>query len=817
MQDYGEFLRSRGWVSVRPGYLFKGCPKADGWFGMYARLDGNDVKVTGHMRKDDREVSSRLRHGEPVLVHVDHAGFSGAQVSELTVLETEPDYTEGEALRRLGSIKGVGKKTAEACVRAFGRFACIVVRRFPEEMARAGIPAGKRTKLLSGMMADLPVEGRLRLLCPAGILSDGQIRELSEEYDDKAVEILTTDPYRILKDFPESLRFSFDRVDRIGRYLGAGLDDPARLSACLAVCIRGLGPFMAGNVCVDLCAPVDGECFDWMGVLQEAFVSRSGVALDRTKLYEMMMSGDGCDVLEDVEDLGEGEGDDHMWLYPEGLLSAEKRAASGILRLSGQPSLFEGRKTEIADGIRAFERANGAALDAEQKEAVFRSLMGRVSAITGIPGSGKTSVAKCILKIFLSGVSGGTAVLCAPTGLATKRLVEVCTAGGLFGARIVHGTIAKLCACVDSMGEQAHPDGAQLVVVDESTMADLSCAASLLSIYRRSHIVFLGDADQLPSIGPGQFFQDLVRSRAVPVSRLVVCHRSGGARELMDAFACIRRGERTLDPGSAWGRVFSGSEGRVRGFFTRDMWESADMAVRAWRACVSHSMTGGGRVSDVAVLCPMNKGPCGSVALNLRIRDLANPHAGDIGSGTGSFAVPGMEIPGMYCYPKGTEGTGGERFRVGDRAMFTKNLIKKYNLVNGDTGTIRAYVRDDDGSDRIVFGRDGSHVGTVAIERADFEYLRPAYALTVHKSQGCEYRYVICLVPHGFAQMGNFACRNIVYTAATRAKDYLCFAGSAPDLDGAVGRLLPGRTSQFAARLSWSELFEKFEEGGGEG
>jgi exodeoxyribonuclease V alpha subunit len=389
----------------------------------------------------------------------------------------------------------------------------------------------------------------------------------------------------------------------------------------------------------------------------------------------------------------------------------------------------------------------------EQWAAVRGAFAARISVLTGGPGVGKTACTKAI--VAEAERAGVSIALCAPTGRAARRLEE---ATG-HEAQTIHRLLEWMPG-----REPGHRPGrplpAELAIVDESSMLNLRLVEVLLGgLAESTHVVFVGDADQLPPIGAGKPFEDLIASGVAPVVRLTQIFRQAARSMITTAAHEINQGRLPhLEPG----------EGQVRDFFFVDRANperalETVVEVVAERAPESFGVD---PVREVQVLAPMYRGAVGIDALNERLQARLNPD--------GRAAV-------------------SERFRIGDRLIQTRNS-HELGLMNGSIVFLRA---DDPEEESIVVDTDEG--GSLVIPYGETATLRLAYAISVHKAQGCEVPVVVGVCHRSHARM---LTRPLLYTAITRARRNCVLIGDPGALEMAVRRDDAGaRHSALAERL----------------
>lgn len=422
-------------------------------------------------------------------------------------------------------------------------------------------------------------------------------------------------------------------------------------------------------------------------------------------------------------------------LYPHYLYHAERQVAERLLHLRDRAKAAG--KSDYAAAVADWERAAAIELAEAQREAMVSALKHGVLILTGGPGTGKTTTVKGILAVLEA--QGYKIVLGAPTGRAAKRLSE--TTG-----RDAH-TIHRLLEAVGGSSapqfqrNEEHPLDADVVIVDEVSMMDITLTNFLLrAIPEGCRVVLVGDVDQLPAVGPGSVLKDLIRSDTLPVVRLTEVFRQAGESIIVHNAHRINRG---MLPDCRTSEDFQ----------FREIADSEMVATAIVRLCAEELPAQGfDTLRDVQVLSPMHRLDCGVENLNKLLQTALNPLEQDKASIT----------------------TVRQVFRVGDKVMQIRNNYTK-GVFNGDIGFITAI----DGQVVIVQYPDGS----VLYERNELDELHLAYAMSVHKSQGSEYPVVILpLVPGHHIMLQ----RNLLYTAATRAKERVILLGTKAALNTAL-------------------------------
>lgn len=397
-----------------------------------------------------------------------------------------------------------------------------------------------------------------------------------------------------------------------------------------------------------------------------------------------------------------------------------------------------GSHVNIDTEISAEEKKQGIQLASEQRHAVTTALTSQLSVITGGPGTGKTLIQRFLLDIYRRKNRGAKIICCAPTGRAARRMEQ--STG--FPATTIHKALGLLAG---EDGDYCEPEmlDADLIVVDEVSMMDIYLANHLFrSVPHGSQLVLIGDADQLPSVGPGAVLSEIIACGAVPVVRLDrIFRQSYGSRIAANA-KLIRHGNLSLEYGEDF-----------------QFYDSCDMSASAQQIETLYLQeTARYGVDNVALLTPYRqKTETGVNALNERLREKLNPQDG-----------------------KKPEVVYRKRiYRLGDKVMQIKNCE---DISNGDIGYITSVTRDDTDSVLTVDFGDGR---IAEYDGSDLEMLDLAYASTIHKSQGSEYKSVIINLQCAHAVM---LVRPLVYTAITRAKERVLIVGERRALCIAIKR-----------------------------
>jgi exodeoxyribonuclease V alpha subunit len=438
-------------------------------------------------------------------------------------------------------------------------------------------------------------------------------------------------------------------------------------------------------------------------------------------------------------------------VFLAGLHRAEQVIAERLLRLADGPLPWPSIDTEKA--LPWIERKTGLTLAESQVAAIRLALLSKVLVITGGPGVGKTTIVNSILRILTA--KGTSVLLCAPTGRAAKRMTE---ATG-FDAKTIHRLLE-----VDARGGgfKRNSDDAlecDLLVVDETSMVDVMLIQSLLkAVPNNAALLIVGDINQLPSVGPGQVLADIIASGAVPVVRLSEIFRQAAQSRIITSAHRINQGSIP---------DLSKPKGDSDFYFVQA--DNPETAVSRIIELVRERIPqrfGLDSIRDIQVLCPMNRGGVGTRSLNIELRAALNP-AGE------------RKIERF-----------GWTFAPGDKVMQIENDYDK-EVYNGDIG----YIGEVDlGGGELTARFDGREV---TYGFGELDTLVPAYAVTIHKSQGSEYPAVVIPI---MTQHYTMLQRNLLYTGVTRGKRLVVLVGQKKAVAIAARNV--------SGRRRWSKLTE---------
>ena len=633
-------------------------------------------------------------------------------------LERSLPEEEDEILAYLSSgiCKGVGPATARSIVERFGLDTLDILETEPERLQMIrGITAKKAMEIGAMFRQHMGLRRLMEFLSRYQLPPVLAIR-LRQQYGDGALEMVRRNPYLLSDDV---CGVDFSVTDTMALSMGFAEDCGERLRAAVTFELT----FNENN----------GHVFLPRDKLLSATCQLLDCGLEQVEAALDALTEQHAVVIEHIANV--------QAVYLRRLWEAESSACARLLALLDMDA-DQSRYAERT--VAEIEREQGITYAPMQRQAVALAAKAGVMLLTGGPGTGKTTTVRGIVALFQK--MGLSIVLAAPTGRAAKRMRELTGMEAQTIHRLLGTTWNETAHQVTFQKTEKEPLEAEAVIVDEMSMVDVALFSALLRALRPgTRLVLVGDADQLPSVGAGNVFSDLIRSRKIETVFLREVFRQA------ERSAIIRNAHR-VNLGQS--PELSGNQGDFFFLCRRDAQRAVSTVLELCRTRLPDNMHI--PAEQIQVLTPTRKGPCGTVNLNRLLQDALNPKA------------PGKR-----------ELTWGERvFRVGDRIMQTRNdydvMWEKDDgtvgtgLFNGDVGRIADI---DAGGEWLALDFDGRKA-LYSVEM--LSEIDLAYAQTVHKAQGSEYR---CVVLAAMPAAPGLMVRGVLYTALTRARELLVIVG----------------------------------------
>jgi exodeoxyribonuclease V alpha subunit len=638
-----------------------------------------------------------------------------------------PTTAEGiEKYLGSGMIRGIGPVYARKLVRAFGDKVFDIIEASPERLREVTGIGPKRAEGIIAGWAEQRVIREIMIFLHANGVGTSRAVRIYKTYHNDAVQLISEDPYRLARDIRG---IGFRTADAVAMKLGIEKTAMIRAQAGISYALTE--------------ALNDGHC----GLPRDALIPLAVKLLDIPEsivLEALTRELDGDAVIADTV---EGR----PCIFLSGLYRAEQSVVSRLTSLLRGAHPWPAIDPTIA--ISWVEQKTGLTLAQSQKTAIGVALTSKVMVITGGPGVGKTTLVNAILKILAA--KHVNILLCAPTGRAAKRMVE--TTGR--EAKTIHRLLEVDPKNGTFKRNEDNTLNCDLLVIDETSMVDVLLMNALLkAVPDNAAVIFVGDVDQLPPVGPGQALADIIASKAVPVVHLTEVFRQAAESQIIQSAHRINHGKLPELTRPATDTDFY--------FVPAD---TPDIAVPRLVEIVRERIPrrfGVDAVRDIQILCPMNRGGAGARSLNIELQKALNSHG-----------EPRVE-------------KFGTTFAVGDKVMQIENDYDK-EVYNGDVGFIEHI---DLETGEMIIGFDGR---TVPYLFGELDQVVLAYATTIHKSQGSEYPVVIIPV---LTQHYAMLQRNLLYTGVTRGKRLVILLGQKKAVAMAV--------KNTSGRRRWSKLQE---------
>ncbi|MEK7808525.1 MAG: ATP-dependent RecD-like DNA helicase [Chloroflexota bacterium] len=702
-------------------------------------VTGDDLlTVVGNLPEVNAGESLRLEG-----VWIAHAQY-GRQFKAEKCEQILPASVEG-IKRYLGSglIKGIGPKTSARIVKKFGAETLKVIDESPRQLRDVlGIGPKKATLIEEAWREQKEIKNVMIFLQGHGI-STGLAVKIYKQYGDDSQQIVKKDPYRLARDI---YGIGFKTADKIARQLGLPPDAPTRLEAGVAFALGELSD--------------DGHVYSPMQSLVTTASEMLEVNPDLVTSAVDRLLTDGRIKRETLQipqwDVrGESKVKEEEAVYLAPFYFGEIGVTNRLTQLMRSPSSY------LSDLQNSQLPITNNDLSTEQFSAIQRALQNKVSVITGGPGTGKTTSLKVLIQILEK--TKHTYALTSPTGRAAKRLSEATGRP----AKTIHRLLGFQPGIGFAFNEDK-PLPVQMLIVDEASMIDLLLMNNLLkAIDPATHLLLVGDVDQLPSVGAGDVLRDVIDSNAVAVTRLSTIFRQAQDSLIITNAHRINRGEMITLPSRDDPLDRLPKEDFFL-FTTEDPDKAADWVVDIVQNRVPNKF--GIPSKDIQVLAPMYRGAAGVANLNTRLQEALNPASNQ----------------------KAERKIGGRLLRAGDKLMVTRNNYDK-DTFNGDIGFLQEVDFEDQ---RLKIDFEGR---TVDYDWLEADELVHAFCISVHKSQGSEYPAVVIPI---LTQHYMMLQRNLLYTAITRAKKLCVLVGARKAIAMAVkNATVAQRWSGLEARL----------------
>jgi exodeoxyribonuclease V alpha subunit len=622
-------------------------------------------------------------------------------------------------------FNGIGKKTAERIVEALGENAIGKILSDPSLLEKVPkLPADKAKSIYEALIEHQGLERVMIGLNELGFGPQISMR-IYQVYKEQALETIQKNPFQLVEDIEG---IGFGRADELGQQLGIVGNHPDRIKAACKYsleqeCLQNGHVYVAAD---DLLPEVKQLLEEYQAVE----IPFQSIADEIIKLEK-----DEKIVVEEKR------------VYMPSLYYSEKGIVTNIQRVLSQDEYQDQfPESEFLLALGSLEERIGVHYAPSQKEAIQKALMSPMMILTGGPGTGKTTVIKGIVELYaeLHGCSLDPksykkeevfpVLLAAPTGRAAKRMSE---STGL-PAMTIHRLLGMTGQDNHELDDDKKIEG-KLLIIDEMSMVDTWLAHQLLkALPDEIQVIFVGDEDQLPSVGPGQVLKDLLKSNVIPKVQLTDIYRQAEGSSIIGLAHNIKDGIVPEDIAKQQGD---------RSFIRCSTAQMAEVVEKV----VTSAKRKGYTAKDIQVLAPMYRGPAGIDKLNLMLQEIFNPNTGSRKELT----------------------FGDVNYRIGDKVLQLVNQPEQH-VFNGDIGEIISifYAKENtEKQDLIIVSFDGIEV---TYTRQDFNQITHAFCCSIHKSQGSEFPIVILPVVKSYYRMLR---RNLLYTAITRSKEFLILCG----------------------------------------
>ena len=638
----------------------------------------------------------------------------GKQFSVIKWEETLPASIYGiEKYLGSGLIKGIGSMYAKRIVEKFGEETLQIIEEKPDELINVSGIGEKRVDMIKkAWIEQREIKNVMLFLTEHGVSTAYAVR-IYKTYKDKSIEIVRENPYKLAADI---WGVGFKTADKIAERLGFEKDCYVRRRGGILFALNELSN--------------DGHCY----------AEREQLIQTTVKLLEVDQ-GLISEVIDDMIREEEIIKDEPDALYIPPLYYSEQGVVSRLDAIQSAASSIDAEAIKNVDILieeiqKQNAKASAVVYSDVQKNAIKQALLSKLLVITGGPGTGKTTTILGVISLLRR--LDLEILLAAPTGRAAKRMSETCG----FESKTIH----RLLGFKPPNGyehDSNNPLIGDVLIVDECSMIDIVLMNSLLkAVPDEMKVIFVGDVDQLPSVGAGNVLSDMISSGAIPVVKLNTIFRQAQGSDIIKNAHKINNGE-----------FPSLNNGRKSDFFFIEQEDSSAIPQTIVELCRTRlpKHYGVDPIHDIQVLCPMIRSENGASNLNAVLQSALNP------------AIASLK-------------RGGTEYRIGDKVMQIKNNYEK-NVFNGDIGIIQSADLD---SRALAVSFDNQ---LVEYDISELDELVLSYAITIHKSQGSEYPIVIMPFTMQFFVMLQ---RNLLYTGITRAKKAIILIGTKKAVSFAV-------------------------------
>ncbi len=643
----------------------------------------------------------------------------GEQFKVISIEKKIPVTNENiEKYLSSGIIKGIGPKIAERIVKTFGSKTFDIIENNYERLSKVRGITKKFAKLINATFMEINRSRNIMIYLQSLDITPAYIAKIQKKYGDDTINMIKINPYRLTD---EVWGIGFKKADVIAKKVGIEKDSPFRIQSAIKFCLKQA-------------AEISGHVYLPEKILLENVIELINIDIDLIKENLKQMQINNLIKRENLQD--------EVVVYLNIYYYMEQFIAKKILLLN--TNSFD---MQNDDAIKNFMAQNKMNLADNQLEAVKQSIQNGVTIITGGPGTGKTTTLKAIVGILKS--FGNYIELCAPTGRAAKKMSEATN----FEAKTIHRLLGINFDDVQKFDcDENNPVKADYIIVDEASMIDITLMYSLLKATAiDTKLILVGDVDQLPSVGPGNILHDLIESGKTKVVRLDKIFRQASQSSIIINAHKINNGEQ-FDLNSKSDDFF---------FIYKPDSNSIINTIIEMVANRIPRKLNSNDISEIQVLAPMKRGELGTINLNKILQEKLNP----------SSMLKNEKEFGNYIY------------REGDKVMQVKNnyslewqcfennicVANGLGVFNGDTGFIE---KIDEYRKKMTIKFDDNKF--VDYDFTQLDEIDLAYAITIHKSQGSEYKSIVVPIFGGPPMLMN---RNLLYTVVTRAKNLVIMVG----------------------------------------